>query len=585
MKRIKSLLKEFRYIFDKDQKMKFVLLLILTFGTTLLELLGVAAVMPLVNVIMSPDTIMNTWYLNYFYTKLEITNTNVFIAVMGIAIIIVYVVKNVAVSIMYYLQYYYTFSNQRKLAGKMMSCYLKQSYDFHLQSSSAELIRNIDTDIAMLFQGTLAILQLITEVGVCTVLGIYLLIKDKSITVGLSIFLIIFILLFAKRFKGYLTRIGNEDRYYKANIVKWLQQSFAGMKETKILGRERFFYDNFNQNYENWAERERKYRFLQVIPRPVLEMTCIVGMMSIVVLKLLNGTTSDYFISTIAIFAVAAFRLLPSINRITNSMSVVMFNIPAFDAVYDELKEIEKMTVSDWQRKDEVVPLVFNKEIKISNISFKYPGRSQNVLTEVNIEIKKNQTIAFIGPSGVGKTTLADIILGILEPTEGKILIDGKDAIEHRSAWQKNIGYIPQNIYLMDDTIENNIYYGAVKDKQSEERLWKSIEQAQLKDYVLSLESGAKTLIGESGIRLSGGQRQRIGIARALYNDPAVLVLDEATSALDNDTEAAVMEAIENLTGNKTLIIIAHRLSTIQNCDIVYEIKDGKVRQTEKPVV
>lgn len=583
MKRISDFFKKFNYIFDRGQKIKFVLLLFLIAGTTLFELLGVAAIMPFVEVIMSPDSIQNTPYLNWLYVKLNIQNTNAFIAILGAIIILIYVLKNVAVSVMYYLQYYYTFSNQQKIASKMLSSYLKQPYDFHLQSSSADLIRNIDTDIAMLFQGTLAILQLITEVAVCAVLGVYLLIKDKSITIGVVCFMVVFILLFVKKFKGYLAKIGDEDRYYKANIVKWLQQSFAGMKETKILGKERFFYEQFNANYKKWAELERIYRFLQVIPRPVMEAACIVAMMSVVILKLLNGTTSDYFVTTISVFAIAAFRMLPSINRITNSLSVIMFNLPAFDAVYNELKVIEELSEENWEEKQQKTPMVFNHNIEIQNLSYKYPSGTENVLSNVTIELHKNQTIGLIGPSGAGKTTLADIILGVLKPTTGNIFVDGQNAVAESAAWQKNIGYIPQSIYLMDDTIENNILYGTPKDSQSEKKVWEAIEGAQLKDFVLSLEDGLNTVIGENGIRLSGGQRQRIGIARALFGNPSVLVLDEATSALDNETEAAVMEAIEKLAGNKTLIIIAHRLSTIQNCDVVYEIKDGQVRKVDKP--
>ena len=314
-----------------------------------------------------------------------------------------------------------------------------------------------------------------------------------------------------------------------------------------------------------------------MIPKPIMETLCITAVMLAIILKLLNGAEGTRFITTISAFAVAAFRLLPSFNRITNYVSVILFNFPAFEAVYHDLKKIDEISKSNYgivEKGEEILPL--NDCIRMKDVSYKYPSGENFVLKNVNVEIKKNESVALIGPSGAGKTTLADLILGALEPTEGAIYIDETNAFEHLWAWQKNVGYIPQNIYLMDDTIRNNIIYGAETDID-DERLMRAVEEAQLKEFVETLSEGLDTEIGERGIRLSGGQRQRIGIARALYTNPQVLVLDEATSALDNDTEKAVMEAIDCLAGTKTLIIIAHRLSTVENCDIKYEVKDGGV--------
>ena len=372
-----------------------------------------------------------------------------------------------------------------------------------------------------------------------------------------------------------MSRIGEEDRQYSAGIVKWLHQSFGGMKETKILGREEYFCSKFDYNYGNWAEREKIYRFLHVAPRPVMEAVCITALLGIIVLKLLHGTHSAYFISTVSVFAVAAIRLLPSINRITSNYGVIMFNLPAFDAVYSDLKEIEQLGHAFSCMNVSKDKLAFEKSIEIKNLTFGYPRKDEKVLENINLEIKNHQSVALIGPSGAGKTTLADIVLGILKPLEGCVLVDGINIEEKADAWRANLGYIPQSIYLMDDTIRNNILYG--QENCDEERLWKAVEEAQLKEFVSGLEKGIDTIIGENGICLSGGQRQRIGIARALYTNPDVLVLDEATSALDNETEEAVMEAINHLAGNKTLIIIAHRLSTTEKCDVIYEVKDKKV--------
>lgn len=580
MKKVKAFWYKFNYIFDKKEKFKLVLLLFAIAFTTILELVGVVAIMPFINVIMDPTIIERTFYLEWLYSLCKFEDLNMFIALLGIILILIYIIKNVCVSLMYYFQYAFTFETQKKLSQRMLRCYMNQSYLFHLKNNSADLIRNINTDVTMMFQAIISILGLVAEVAVCAILGVYLLIQDKSIAIGMVFIFGVFIILFAKRFKNYLTRIGNEDREYSAGIVKWLHQSFGGMKETKILGREEFFCDKFEYNYYNWAEREKVFRLLQVVPRPVMEAVCVTALLGIIVLKLLNGTQSAYFITTVSVFAVAAFRLLPSINRITSNYSVITFNMPAFDAVYHDLKEIEKMMAQNEKISEAEEEILFTNEIEVRDLTFGYPEKEENVLENINIKIKKNQSVALIGPSGAGKTTLADIILGILKPLEGQVLVDGCNIEESPNSWKQKLGYIPQSIYLMDDTIKNNILYG--QESVDENRLQKAIEEAQLKEFVASLENGLDTVIGENGVCLSGGQRQRIGIARALYTNPDMLVLDEATSALDNETEEAVMDAINHLSGSKTLIIIAHRLSTTEKCDVIYEVKDKQVTCVKK---
>ncbi len=575
MKKIKDFFSKINFIFNKGEKIKLVLLLVGILLTTLLELIGVVAIMPFVNVVMDPSVIERTVYLKIIYDFFNINNINIFIAILGIILIVVYVIKNISLIILYYAQYAFTFNTQKKLSSRMLKCYIKQPYSFHLQNNSADLMRNIESDVTMMFQGIISMLGLVAEVCVCAILGIYLLIQDKSIALGMAAILGLFVLIFARPFKNYLTKIGDEDRFYRSGITKWLHQSLGGIKETKILGREVYFCNQFDYNYSEWSERQKKYRLLQVAPRPVMEGVCITALLGVIILKLLHGTSSAYFITTVSVFAVAAVRLLPSANRIAANYGMIMFNMPAFDAVYKDLKEIEKLD-KETCRNHEIDKniLEFKEGIYIRDLTFSYPNK-EAVLSNITLQIKKNQAVAFIGPSGAGKTTLVDIILGILEPAKGCVLVDGVDIRECQTEWRKNLGYIPQSIYLMDDTIKNNILFG--KDCEDEDRLWKVIEEAQLKEFILSLEYGIDTIIGENGICLSGGQRQRIGIARALYTNPNVLVLDEATSALDNETEAAVMEAINHFAGNKTLLIIAHRLSTIEKCDVIFEVKDKKV--------
>ncbi|MCI6811689.1 MAG: ABC transporter ATP-binding protein [Lachnospiraceae bacterium] len=580
MKKIKNFIKQMQYIFERRQKLQLLFVLFIVIFTTFVELLGVTAILPLIEVMMNENSINETPYLNMLYRLGGFGNSTNFLIFLAVVLIVIYWIKNFLVAVSYNLQYKFTFSNQKRMAYKLLECYLSQPYFFHLSHSSAELIRSINTDIVMMFQGILALLQFFAEILVCLVLGSFLFFTDPQITIIIVIALLLFVVLFTKKIKSYLSYIGEEDRKFSMGIVKWLQQSFGGLKETKIMHREKFFLGKFEEQYSQWADLEKIYRNLQMIPKPIMETLSITALMIAIILKLLSGTQMSSFMTTISVFAIAAFRLLPSFNRITGYVSVIIFNFPAFEAVYQDLKRVDELLGTSYlTTQDDEGALPLREKIQIRNLSYKYPEGEDYVLRDVNISIPKNKSIALVGPSGAGKTTLADLILGVLEPTKGNILIDEADAFTHLTAWQKNVGYIPQTIYLMDDTIRNNIIYGA--EAADEERLMKAVEEAQLKEFIESLSEGLDTEVGERGIRLSGGQRQRIGIARALYSNPEVLVLDEATSALDNETEKAVMDAIDSLSGSKTLIIIAHRLTTVENCDIKYEVKNGGVNPVQ----
>ena len=306
-----------------------------------------------------------------------------------------------------------------------------------------------------------------------------------------------------------------------------------------------------------------------------METVSVCALLLIVIIKIINGADMTHFVPVLSVFAVAVFRMLPSFNRLATYVSQIMFNKASVEAIYNDLKEFE--TEEEFAIEENVRAIPFTKEICLKDVSFRYPDAEEDVVSNVELVIPKGKSVAFIGASGAGKTTLADIILGVLSAQNGEIVVDGQPINAMSREWHKKVGYIPQTIFLMDDTIRNNIAFGIETSKIDEKQLEEAIAGAQLKEFIDSLPEGLDTEIGESGVRLSGGQRQRIGIARALYFNPEILVLDEATSALDNDTESAVMEAIDNLAGTKTLLIIAHRLTTIKNCDIVYEIKDKKV--------
>lgn len=570
-------IKKILFILSRKQKSHMFLLSLFIVVSSVMEMGSLALLVPFIDAMTSPSIITKKWYLNMIYEGFGIPNQNVFLLYYAIALIVLFVFKNIYLGFMYSLIFRFTYNNQWRMAKRIMSSYLKQPYLYFTRHNSAELIRSIDQDTMMFFDTISCSMMLLNEIIVCGLLVVVLFISDPTIALGITLLLSVCMLTVLRLFKKELKKQGELVRESRGGVDKWLLQTFGGIKETKVANREAFFLNNVDKNYYTYAESHRKSQILQYLPKPIMEMVCICGVLLVVAVKLFRGTDPGYFVATLSVFAVAAFRLLPAFNRILNYFSRIMFNRASVNSVYDDLVEVEKLEANGDCVVSEDAELSFNNSISIRNLSFRYPCGDKDVLSDITLEIEKNKSIALIGPSGAGKTTLADIILGVLPPTKGKVLVDGVDVADNMTAWHKMIGYIPQNIFLMDDTIRNNILYGADEDENSEQKIQQAVEDAQLSEVIAELDDGLDTIIGERGIRLSGGQRQRIGIARALYNDPQVLVLDEATSALDNDTEKAIMEAIDNLAGKKTLVIIAHRLSTIKNCNNVYHIEDGNL--------
>jgi len=573
-------IKKLRYIFNRKQKIQIALLAVLIVIGALVELFGLTAILPFVNVAIDPEQVYKNPMLNYFFELFGMQSPSTFLALLAFALILVYLVKNLYLVFMNDCLFRFSFGNQRKLSKRLLECYLKESYVFFLGNNSSDLVRNVKDDTNSLFDTVLAAMQLACECIVCVLLLGYLAITDPTITMAVGLVLAVFMLVIMRGIRRNIQARGSNAREARAGISRWLLQTFGGIKETKIAERESFFIKEVDAQMNFFVENQRLYQLLAYIPKPAMETICIGSLMFVIAVKLLMGVDSEYFVSTISVFAVAAFRLLPAFNRITGYVGRIMFNSACVDAIYNDLKEVELMEKQQKLRKiDAVKEVDFTSEITISDVTFKYPNTEKDVLKNVNLVIPKNKAVALIGPSGSGKTTLADIILGVLEPSAGDVLVDGVSVLDKMSAWHRKLGYIPQTIYLLDDTIRRNIAFAIPDEEIDEERLQKAIEEAQLADFISTLEKGLDTEIGEQGIRLSGGQRQRIGIARALYTNPEVLVLDEATSALDNETEKAVMDAIDSLNGRKTLIIIAHRLSTIENCNIIYEIHDTIVEK------
>lgn len=578
------MIKKLNYILTKRQKRQLVGLLVMILIGSVFELLGVSAILPLCNLVLNPEIIKTDPSYCLLAEYFGLNTVNQFVIFLALSLGSIYIVKNVYLLILFAVKAKFTYHCKRLLSGRMMQCYLKQKYLFHVEHNCAELQRNVSGDVGLFFDTLNAVMNLLVE-GITTILiTAYLLYLDAIVTGMIIGILALALGLFALIFKKYQIRFGLRSRQATAQVSKWILQSFSGVKEIKVLNREEFFLKAYDNAYANHIHQNIRYNIISAAPAYFMETACICGILFAIVFRISIGAEISSFMTSLSALAMAAIRLLPAFNRITNYFSSIMFNKTALDNIYEDLKSIEEMEQNcQVIRLEQNQNLQFQDKIEVTNLTFRYPKTEDKIFDQAELTIHKNEAVAIIGESGAGKSTLADILMAILEPEEGTVFVDGVDIFKNVDSWHHTIGYIPQVIYLMDDTIRANVLFG--QKCKDEHDLWEAIENAQLTEFIKSLPKGLDTNVGDRGVRLSGGQRQRIGIARALYNRPSVLILDEATSALDNETEAAVMESIEHLRGKTTLIIIAHRLSTIKNCNRIYEVANGKIALRDKKEV
>ncbi len=577
------MLRQLNCIFSRKEKIKIGILIVMIIIGSFLELLSVTLFMPFIEVLMDSSQIYEDRYLMFFYDYLGFGQAEYFLAALAGCIIAIYVVKNIYLIIEKNIIYRFSYQTQMKLSTGLLEAYMKEPYTFHLNKNIAVLQRSMQEDADLFTKAIIHAMELLVEITVCITLGIYLFDVSQSITVIVVILLVLCIGAFFLISRKFSTTLGRKSQQYKGKLYQWMNQSLGGIKEIKILNRETFFIDSYRDYFKKYAHGLKVSRLLGVVPKYFVEMFSMTGLLAAVIVKLLYGQKDfEEFIPQLAVFAVAAFRLLPSVGRINEHSTNVMYAAPSIELIYHDLKEVENLREENRTRDEE---WKFTDSIKIKNVRYHYPDSEDMVIDGADFEIKKGTSVAFIGSSGAGKSTMADIILGLLSPSYGKVEADGLNIHKNMDTWHKEIGYIPQVIYLSDDTIRNNVAFGICEDEIREEAVIEAVKKAQLFEFIEELPDGLDTFVGDRGVRLSGGQRQRIGIARALYHDPEVLVLDEATSALDHDTELAVMESIENLQGTKTMIIIAHRLSTIRNVDVIFEVEDGKIVMRDKKKV
>ena len=583
MKHIKSLwdiIIKLKYMLSVKQKRMSIVVTCMIIIGSILEMLGVSAVLPFIEAILTPDTMWNKWYIRPFIQMFHITETRTMIILIGIAIILVYIIKNVYLYFSTMFHTIYRSKIQKYLSTKMLSAYMKWSYEKFTSINTAEFIRGIGVDINGVYNLMDNLFRFIGEFFTAILIAAFIVFTDAFMAVCIIIMAGACFALITIGLKNKTSYYGEQKRITDTLRSKCAYQAIMGFKEIKVTHTTEYFVEAYDDAYEKQRVAEVKNDYIMNLPERVIEAGCVAVLMGIICIKMGIGSDMSTLIPKLAVFAVAAFRLLPSISRMTRYMNGVIFNNAFLQSAYHNLKEIDRYVAeedhSEVSKIGNQANVSFQHKLVVKDITWSYQGNDRKILSDLSMTIHKGEAIGLMGTSGAGKTTLVDIILGLLRPQEGAVIMDDMDIYRNPKQWSEIIGYVPQNIFLSDDTIRRNVAFGHSDDEINDTDVWHALDEAQLGDFVRSLPLGLDTQVGERGIKFSGGQRQRVAIARALYKNPDIIVLDEATSALDNETEKAVMEAIDALQGRKTLIIVAHRLSTIKNCDKVYEIVNGK---------
>ena len=542
-----------------------------------LQTAGVGMILPVVSIVMDKEAMQKEGLLRDVYLLVGGGSETRFTILVMVALIIVFIIKNAFLYFQQKVTLSFVYTNQFRTSERMMKNYLRRGYEFYLNADTAVVQRSITSDVNNMYALILALLTLMSDAIVFVFLVTFCFLQDPTMTILIAGVLLLLLVLIKKVLKPILHKAGEDNQNYYSGLFKWISQTVQGIKEVKISCKEQYFVSEYVKCGKGYVDAVQKYSLFNQVPKLLIETICVICMIGYMMFMILTGVNSEDMLTTLTAFAAAALVLLPCVNRVNNQINNISYFEPFFMGVSDNLQdEISGVKVDMSYATDSDEKLPITEQIELKDIVYAYPNTEKLIFDKADLTIPVGASVGIVGTSGAGKSTVVDILLGLLEVKSGQILADGQDVKTRYRAWLKNIGYIPQMIFMLDDTIRKNVAFGVPEDKIDEERLWEVLKEAQLDEFIKTLPEGLDTGIGERGIRLSGGQRQRIGIARALYNNPEVLILDEATSALDNDTEAAIMESINRLHGKKTLIIIAHRLQTIEKCDMVYRVENGK---------
>jgi ATP-binding cassette, subfamily B, bacterial PglK len=575
--------KKILYLFTtKERKQAFALLVCMFIGS-LLELVGLGVIPIFTSFVAQSETLVKNPYVIHVYKALNLQSQEQMTVVVGLTLVALFIFKSIFLFSVSYIEHTFIFGKMRRLTVNLYRTYLGNDYTFHLERNSAELINYVNNECYHLFMGVvIPFVHFLTEFVLVILIVISLVAIEPIGMLSVVIMTGILGAIYYQFLKRRVSKIGEIRQVQSSKMVQWIAQGLNGIKEIKVIGKEEFFINQFDHHVKAYTGATKMVMVLELVPRMILETFAIIIIVGLVIIGLMQGRSSSSLLSGVTLFAVAAFRLLPAVNRVLGHLTSVNYNLSSLNVIYADLRSLENQTSVNHQNNlsaklDPTSEISLNKILELKNVSYHYPKSDQLAVPNLSMIIPKGHMIGIVGHSGAGKTTFIDLLLGLLTPVSGQILADGIDISTNLDSWQKNIGYIPQSIYLFDDTIRANIAFGCYPEQIEEDKIWQTLKAVQLQDFINELPEKLDTVIGESGVRLSGGQRQRLGIARALYLNPKLLIMDEATSALDNQTERAVARAIDKLSKDRTVIIVAHRLTTVQKCDVIYMMNRGEI--------
>lgn len=572
-------------ILSAKQKRYAVLVLFMSLVAALLETLGVAVIMPVLDMMLDIEGIRSRWYMVSFVEIFHLDTDMKVIWFICLGVIGIYLLKELYFTFYSWVSAKYSYMVQRELSVRVLSAYMRQGYMFFVQNNTARLINGISGDAASIYGILKTIFTSVMKLLTIVCIGAYIMIQSVQIAVLLMVLAVLCLVAIQLMYRKSMSRNGIIRRELMVNMNQVAMEAIQGHKEVLVMNKQEHFVKAYGDVKAKYSGVSVKVDMGTTVPAYLIEMICIAGVMVALAVQMGSTSNVDALITQLSAIAAGAFRILPALGAITSGINTITMSTPQLGACYETIQQVKKLEEQEKnkeERKNEFCDVQFQREIELQDVSFQYPETEEPVLKKVNLTIRKGESIAFIGPSGAGKTTVSDIILALLKPTEGHIMMDGIDIEDLGGQWNRIIGYVPQATFIIDDSIRYNIAFGENKKAIDDEQVWQALKIAQLDDFVRSLPNGLDTRVGERGVRFSGGQRQRLAIARALYRNPDVLVLDEATAALDNETESEVMKAIEKLQGYKTLIIVAHRLTTVRKCDTIYEVKDKQIAVRRK---
>ena len=556
-----------------------IVLLGLMFTGMIFEMLGVGLIIPVMTALMNPE-LMRKYPGGDWLASILVSSDPSFMLYTVLGIMLhVFSVKALVLAVLAWKQADFTYGLLSAISGRLFKSYLARPYQFHLSHNSAHLVRNAVTETQVFALNVISpAISLIAEVlvlfGICALL---LYIEPLG---SIIVMLVVgsMALIFHQYSRSWAGRWGAARQLHEGMRIKVLQESLSMAKEIILLDRAQAFTDRYDRHAQISASSAGKQTLVAQLPRLLLEFVAVLGMGALVALQLYRGQTVQQILPVLVVFAAAAFRLMPSVNRVLIALNSLQYGIPVLNVLHSEVGRNEAMQVLVTES---IEGPILKCELK--NVSMSYPDSERNALDNISLTFSGGEMIGFIGASGAGKSTLVDVVLGLLPPSNGEICINGKEMDLRSSDWKRRLGYVPQSIVLTDDTIRRNVAFGLDDEKIDDAAVWQALRAAQLADFVATLPDSVDTVVGERGVRLSGGQRQRIGVARALYGDPEILVMDEATSALDSATESDVMDAVRCLHGQKTILVVAHRLSTVSECDRLYRMENGRIVQVGSP--